>query len=225
MATTHTQQPISTGSSVVGVCFEDGVVIAADNLVSFGRMARFRNCSRLYKVNETTIAGCGGDYADYQFLYNLIEQKQIDKEANEEGVHLGPRALHSWLTRVLYNRRNKFDPLWTTWAVGGIDAGKPFLGYVDKLGTAYKDDLVTIGFGTHLAAPVIRKALEEKNGKLTRDEAIELVKKCISLLFLRDCSAHNVYEIAVVDKKGAQVLGPYRVDSDWSLISSLRDSY
>ena len=29
---THTQQPIVTGTSVLGVKFKDGVVIAADNL-------------------------------------------------------------------------------------------------------------------------------------------------------------------------------------------------
>ena len=30
------------------------------------------------------------------------------------------QALHSWLTRVLYNRRSKFDPLWNTFVVAGL---------------------------------------------------------------------------------------------------------
>lgn len=33
--TTHTQQPIVTGTSVVAIKFKDGVVIAADNLGIF----------------------------------------------------------------------------------------------------------------------------------------------------------------------------------------------
>ncbi|XP_015795491.1 proteasome subunit beta type-4 [Tetranychus urticae] len=216
--------PVNTGSSVIGLCFDDGVVIAADTLVSYGKMARFFDCSRLYKVNQTTIAGCGGDYADYQFLHNLIEQKQIDREANEQGVDLSPRALHSWLTRVQYNRRSKFEPLWTSWVVGGIDEGKPFLGFVDKLGTAYKDSIIATGFGTYMAVPVMRKFYDDKNGRITRDEAIGLMKKCIGLLFARDCSAHNMYEIAVVDANGAEILGPLRATHDWSNVKEHRTS-
>lgn len=56
-------------------------------------------------------------------------------------------------------RRSKFDPLWTTFVVGGIQDGKPFLGYVDKLGTAYEDDTVATGYGNYLAR-VIELKLE-----------------------------------------------------------------
>ena len=30
------------------------------------------------------------------------------------------QALHCWLTRVLYNRRSKFDPLWNVIIVAGM---------------------------------------------------------------------------------------------------------
>merc|ERR1712018_528348 len=56
------------------------------------------------------------------------------------GVIMRPEALHCWLTRVLYNRRSKFDPLWNTIIVGGIQDGKPFLGCVDHIGTAWKEN-------------------------------------------------------------------------------------
>ena len=39
-----------TGTSVIGVKFTGGVVIAADMLGSYGSLARFRNISRLMKV-------------------------------------------------------------------------------------------------------------------------------------------------------------------------------
>ena len=41
-----------TGTSVLGVKFTGGVVIAADMLGSYGSLARFRNVSRLMKVSS-----------------------------------------------------------------------------------------------------------------------------------------------------------------------------
>lgn len=39
-----------TGTSVLGVKFTGGVILAADMLGSYGSLARFRNISRLMKV-------------------------------------------------------------------------------------------------------------------------------------------------------------------------------
>jgi 20S proteasome subunit beta 7 len=63
------------GTSVLGMKFKDGVLIAADTLGSYGSLARFRNCPRVMKVNENIVLGAGGDYADYQYLQRIIQQK------------------------------------------------------------------------------------------------------------------------------------------------------
>lgn len=66
---------MTTGTSVVGVQFKDGVMIAADILASYGSLARYRNVKRVMKVNENIVLGAGGDYADFQYLENIIKQK------------------------------------------------------------------------------------------------------------------------------------------------------
>ena len=50
-------------------------MIAADTLVSYGSMARFKGISRLMKVNEYTTIGANGDFADFQYLQEIIEEK------------------------------------------------------------------------------------------------------------------------------------------------------
>ena len=64
-----------TGTSVLGLKFDDGIIIAADTLGSYGSLARYRTVSRLMKVNNTTVMGAGGDYADFQFIKSIIEQR------------------------------------------------------------------------------------------------------------------------------------------------------
>ena len=115
-----TQSPVTTGSSVLAMKYDGGVIMAADTLGSYGSLARFTEISRVLKVNDTTVIAAGGDYADFQFLSDIIKQKQIDEECCDDGQVLKPRALHCWLTRVLYNRRSKFDPLWNVIAVAGM---------------------------------------------------------------------------------------------------------
>lgn len=55
--------------------FDEGVVIAGDMLGSYGSLARFRNCPRVLKVNNNIIVGAGGDYGDFQYLKDIIQQK------------------------------------------------------------------------------------------------------------------------------------------------------
>lgn len=216
-ARAHTLTPITTGTSVLGVKFAGGVALAADMLGSYGSLARFRDVPRVMRVNHCSVLGAGGDYADYQHLQAVIEQRVIDEESLQDGVGFTPRALHSWLTRVLYNRRSKFDPLWNTLVVGGVqpDTGVPFLGYVDKIGIAYEDDSIATGFGMHLAQPILRKALEGRAEPLSEAEALDLLDRCMKVLFYRDARSYNKYQVAVVTKDGARVDAPRSSETNW----------
>jgi len=223
----HSQTPITTTTSVVAIACSDGVVMAADTLGSYGSFARFRNCPRLLKVNDRTLIGCTGDYADYQYLKGLIEQRAIDDDCKDDGFIMSGRSLHCWLTRVLYNKRSEFDPLWTTFVVAGIEEdGKPFLGFVDKLGTAYKDPIICTGYGGHIATPLLRKEkeLKEKDGgTLTVEEAKDILKRCMNILYYRDARAFDKYQIAVVPKEGVvSIDAPISVTPDWSISSTVR---
>lgn len=48
----------------------------------------------------------------------------------DDGNNLGPTDIHNFLTRVMYNRRNKFDPLWNSLVLGGVKNGVSYLGTV-----------------------------------------------------------------------------------------------
>nr|ACH46181.1 putative proteasome beta 4 subunit [Taeniopygia guttata] len=70
----RTLSPMVTGTSVLGLKFSGGVMLAADTVGSYGSLARFRGISRLLKVNDSTVLGASGDLADFQHLRQLLEQ-------------------------------------------------------------------------------------------------------------------------------------------------------
>ena len=104
----RSQYPITVGTSVFGLKYKDGVIIAADTMGNYGRLSRYPNLQRVNKINETTVLASSGDIADFQYLHNIIESKQNEEDiCGKGGVTMRPEALHCWLTRVLYNRRSK----------------------------------------------------------------------------------------------------------------------
>ncbi|CAK7297877.1 proteasome subunit beta type-4 [Vulpes vulpes] len=213
---TRTQNPMVTGTSVLGVKFEGGVVIAADMLGSYGSLARFRNISRIMRVNDSTMLGASGDYADFQYLKQVLGQMVIDEELLGDGHSYSPRAIHSWLTRAMYSRRSKMNPLWNTMVIGGYADGESFLGYVDMLGVAYEAPSLATGYGAYLAQPLLREVLE-KQPVLSQTEARELVERCMRVLYYRDARSYNRFQIATVTEKGVEIEGPLSAETNWEI--------
>uniref|UniRef100_A0A183TJW8 Proteasome subunit beta n=1 Tax=Schistocephalus solidus TaxID=70667 RepID=A0A183TJW8_SCHSO len=179
----HTLSPSASGASVIGIKYKDGVIIAADVLVSYGSLARYTNFDRVAKVNDKTVLGCSGDVADFQLLLRYIQQQTLlDNLLND--------ALHSWITRVMYNRRSQFNPLWNTYIVGGVsNDNKPFLGYT------FTENCVATGFGAYLVAPTLRRFLDAKaNGdpdQLSYEDALTAIKESLLMLYYRDCRSET----------------------------------
>jgi len=222
---TQTQSPITTGAAVFAMKFEGGVIIAADTLGSYGSLAKITNLERVIKVNDCTVMGCSGDVADFQFLQQVIHQKQIDENCRDDGFSLKPKALHCWLTRVMYNRRSKFDPLWNEILVGGMQDDEPFLGFVNLQGTAFEETVIANGLGGDMAKPVLWLAIEKKGGLLNREEAVEAIQKCVRLAYTRDCRAWPKYTLAIIDKTGVKIEGPFTIDSHWGYAKGINISY
>lgn len=78
-----------TGTSVLGIKYDKGIMIAADNLgmlerevemgneslmaASYGSLARFKDIQRLHPLGSQTVIGVAGDMSDFQYL-----KKQLD---------------------------------------------------------------------------------------------------------------------------------------------------
>ena len=73
-------------------------------------------------VAEDTLLAAGGDISDYQQMLKMIDTASIEEYAIDDGASMSASALHQWLTRVMYNRRSKMDPLWNRWVATSLDA-------------------------------------------------------------------------------------------------------
>jgi 20S proteasome subunit beta 7 len=206
-----TSHPIVTGTSVLGIKFSGGVVIAADNLASYGSLARFTDVKRLRTFAGTSVVGFGGDVSDMQYLDRHLTELAIDESyetPDQSRPRLSAANLHRYLAKLFYSRRNHFDPLWNQVLVAGFDDdGEPFLGSADLRGTSFTSPSLATGFGAHLAQPIMRLLApdEEAAKQLGRDEAVKAIRDCMKVLFYRDARSLDTYSIAVITKDGIEL--------------------
>lgn len=228
----HTQTPIVTGTSVIAVKFKDGVVIAADNLASYGSLARFTDVKRLLPFAESSVIGIGGDVSDMQYISRLLNSLDIRESYSstasegDSAPHLNAKNLHTYLSKVLYKRRSDFNPLWNSLLVAGLDdKGDPFLSSADLLGTTFSAPTLATGFGANLAQPLLRKAVpNDATARTTdRETAVATVKECMKVLFYRDARSLDKYSIAVVTRDGIDLKEDEQLESQsWAFAEGIR---
>ena len=179
-------------------------MLAADKLVSYGSLARFHDVDRVFKINDKTVLAFGGDYADFQYIKRMIDQKVIDDVCLDDKQEMKPKELYSWLTRVMYNRRNKFEPLYLDMVVGGMQDGEPFLGHVNLRGRSYTSNVVATGYGSHLGLPLLREYSEKPEMKISKEKAVELTKNVMEVLWYRDCRSDPKYAQVICTADGVK---------------------
>jgi len=223
-ANERTRRPIVTGTSVLAIKYADGIMMTADTLCSYGSMAKYKDARRLVSINPKTLIGGGGEYSDFQAVTELLKRNALEDQCtadslyDEDSSEECAREVWNYLRAVMYNRRNKMNPLWNDLVVAGFSAqGDPFLGLVDKIGTTYEDNFIATGFGSYLAIPILR---EKYRDDLTEGEARAMLEDCMRVLFYRDCRALNRIQIAKVTKDdGVLISDPYEIETDWKSAS------
>lgn len=68
-----------------------------------------------------------------------------------------------------------------------------FLAYVDLLGTTYSSSTLATGYGSYIAQPLLRKAVEGKEDELTEDAARKILEESMTVLYYRD--ARSIYKV------------------------------
>ena len=206
---------MASGGSVIGVKYDGGVLLAADTLLSYGSLAKWPNIPRLVILGQFSAICATGDYADFQDVTKGLQEEIQAELVVDDGMTMGPTELFSLLHRTMYKKRCDFEPALCQFVFIGSRNGETLLGGVDDIGTKWVDDCVSTGYGAHVCNPLLRRALEVKNGKLTRDEALAVVQDCLKILFYRECRAINKFQIADASNSRVLISEPFSVDTKW----------
>ena len=218
----NSQSVVYSGSSVIGLKYNNGVIIASDTLMCYGGyLSLMHSRERIKVLNERTVIGYSGEFSDMQetsrILNELILEDQL--ETNRNGV-MGPVELGHYLSSLHYYQRNRLDPYLNSAIVGGIDFnGDVVLMQVDPFGTFLTGNYFTTAFANYFACSLLRNEYPKNPNELTKEQAMNLIRKCFEVLFYRDSKAGDEIQYIVLEKVGNNQLktedGVFKLDTKW----------
>ncbi|KAG5494168.1 hypothetical protein JKF63_02003 [Porcisia hertigi] len=206
---------MASGGSVIAIKYNGGVLMAADTLLSYGSLAKWPNIPRIKLLGDHSAVCATGDYADFQMMTKQV-QDNIERRRMYHSVDdLDPSEVFSYLHRHIYQKRCDFEPCMCQMVFVGVRHGKTFLAAVDDIGTRWEDDCVATGYGSHIALPLLRQAVEQNPGGLSRAEASRILTDCLRVLFYRECRAINKFQMADAAEDGVRISEPFEVETNW----------
>ena len=63
----------------------------------------------------------------------VFPDTSIEDYCADDGSTLDPSEIHAYLSRVMYGRRSKADPLWNQVVVAGVKEGKTYAFFIRRI--------------------------------------------------------------------------------------------
>ncbi|GAA6053512.1 hypothetical protein JCM3770_000302 [Rhodotorula araucariae] len=182
----------STGTTIVGVVYGNGIVLGADTRATEGPIVADKNCEKIHFISEH-IRCCGaGTAADTEFTTNMISSNIKLHELSTGRPPLVATAM-TMLKQYLFQYQGQVG---AALVLGGIDPTGPHLYTVAPHGSTDKLPYVTMGSGS-LAAMAVFETTWRPN--MTRDEAVDVVAAAIEAGIWNDLGSGSNVDVCVIE--------------------------
>ncbi|HEU4604891.1 MAG TPA: proteasome subunit beta [Nitrososphaera sp.] len=183
------------GATVVGISYNNGVILAAEKRVSFGNFVVNKSIKKTFPVTDRVGAACAGMVADMQVLVRQVEALAKIRKL-ETRREMPPNSVAKLMSVIMFERR--YFPLLTQVIVGGINS-KPEIYTLDPLGSVLPDEYAAVGTGAEMALGIMDA---EFKPNMTEEKAKELAIRAIKSAIQRDSSSGDGIDVLVVSKTG-----------------------
>jgi proteasome beta subunit len=186
------------GATVVGLVCSDGVVLAAEKRVSWGRMVMSRSGKKVFQVTPRIGLAFAGLVSDMQAL-----MREAGAYANlfrlDNGRPIGVRAMAKLISNMLFSRR--LMPLLMETVVGGFDEEGPAIYSMDPVGSLIPDPFVTAGSGAPIAMGLVEA---QYSGDMDVEAGSELALSAIKSAVARDVASGDGVDILLIRADGVE---------------------
>jgi proteasome beta subunit len=183
------------GATVVGLSYNDGVILAAEKRVSFGNFVVNKNIKKTFPVTDHVGAACAGMVADMQVLVRQVEALAKIRRL-ETRRNVPPNSIAKLMSVIMFERR--YFPLLTQVIVGGINE-KPEIYTLDPLGSVLPDEYAAVGTGAEMALGIMDA---EFKPNMSEEKVRELATRAIRSAIARDTASGDGIDILYITRNG-----------------------
>ncbi|KIY52047.1 20S proteasome subunit [Fistulina hepatica ATCC 64428] len=189
----------STGTTIVGCLFEDGIVLGADTRATEGPIVADKNCEKIHYITDN-IRCCGaGTAADTEFTTALISSN-MEMHALSTGRKPRVVTAMTMLKQMLFRYQGNIG---AALVLGGVDATGPHLFTIHPHGSTDKLPYVTMGSGSLAAMAVFESGWR---GGMKRAEALNLVIAAVSAGIFNDLGSGSNVDACIITSTGTEML-------------------
>jgi proteasome beta subunit len=187
------------GATTLGIICNDGVVLASEKRVSYGRLVASTKGQKVFKLTENVGLAFAGLMSDMQALVREASAyaKLFYFDKNRP---ISTKAMAKLISNMLFNRR--MMPLLMETVVGGYDPDGPTLFSMDPVGSLIPDDFVAVGSGAAIAIGVLEA---QYNKKIDCEAGAELAKKAIKAAIARDAVSGDGIDVLIIKENSSEI--------------------
>lgn len=185
-----------TGTSIMAVEFDGGVVIGADSRTTTGSYIANRVTDKLTRITDNVYCCRSGSAADTQAVADIVSY-YLDLHSVQIGENPLVSTAASVFKKICYENR---DSLSAGIICAGWDKKNGGQVYSIPLGGLLKRQPFSIGgSGSTYVYGLVDKTFKEG---MTKAECMEFTKNTLALAMARDGSSGGVIRLACIDKDG-----------------------
>jgi len=193
----------STGTTIVGCLFVDGIVLGADTRATSGPIVADKNCEKIHYISENIRCAGAGTAADTEFTTALI-RSNMQLHSYSTGRPPRVAAALTQLKQMLFRHQGHIG---AALVLGGYDSVGPHLYMIYPHGSTDKLPYVTMGSGS-LAAMAFFENRWKPN--MSRADAVDLVAAAIEAGIFNDLGSGSNVDVCVIEKDRTDMYRNYR---------------
>lgn len=196
-------------TTTVGLCFKEGVAIAADKRASAGSLIASKRARKIHKIMDSVAVTISGQVADAQVLVRWLQSQARIFYLNTGREPL-VGELVSLLSNVLHSYFKSLLPFITHFIIGGVDVLGPHIVFLDHAGSIQEERYIASGSGSPIALGVLEDGYRED---LSKDKAIRLALNALRSAIRRDVFSGDGIDLVVITRRdGFKVYSPKEIE-------------
>lgn len=189
---------VSTGTTIMAVEYNGGVVIGADSRTTMGAYIANRVTDKLTKITDSIYCCRSGSAADTQAIADIVKYRlNLFKMENNQEPSVFAAA--NIFRDICYNYREQLS---AGIICAGWDKRNGGKVYCIPLGGMLTNEPVTIGGSG--SGYIYGFVDSEYRKDMSEEECVKFVLKAVTLALSRDGSSGGCVRIAVIDKDGCR---------------------